>query len=89
MAAPKPAPWWGRLDSQLTAVRVRVGEPRVFIAATRAGVARAIVCDPGAWTVERLLAGHTVRCLASDPLNAGVVYAGTQGEGVLRSNDWV
>lgn len=59
---------------------------RLFLAATGDGLARAKLAA-GAWSVERLLAGRDVRCLAADPLQAGRLYAGTQGEGVLRSDD--
>jgi photosystem II stability/assembly factor-like uncharacterized protein len=60
---------------------------KVFLATTGSGLARATSDGNGAWSVETLLQGHDVRALAADPLNAGVVYAGTQGEGVLRSDD--
>jgi photosystem II stability/assembly factor-like uncharacterized protein len=59
---------------------------RTFITTTRGGVARAAE-NGGAWTVERLLSEEDVRCLAADPLDEHVVYAGTQGNGVLRSDD--
>lgn len=58
---------------------------RVFIATTGNGLARAERGANGAWSVEFLLADRDVRCLAADPLNSQIVYAGTQGEGVLRS----
>lgn len=48
---------------------------------------RAVRSPGGRWTVERSLPGRDVRCLASDPRRPSVVYAGTQGEGVLRSDD--
>lgn len=60
---------------------------RVFLATTGSGLARATRDANDVWSVEALLEGHDVRCLAADPLNAGVIYAGTQGEGVLRSDD--
>lgn len=41
----------------------------------------------GQWTVERVLTGQDVRCLAVDPLNPDLVYAGTQGQGVFCSAD--
>ncbi|HSK15063.1 MAG TPA: hypothetical protein VK915_02750 [Gaiellaceae bacterium] len=59
---------------------------QLFLAATGSGLARA-ARSGDAWVVEDLLAGRDVRCLAADPLGAGTVYAGTQGEGVLRSDD--
>jgi hypothetical protein len=60
---------------------------RVFIATTGNGLARASRDAGGQWGVESLLLGSDVRCLAVDPLNSERVYAGTQGQGVLRSDD--
>lgn len=59
----------------------------VFIATTGNGLARASRSPDNEWSVESLIADHDVRCLASDPLDQRVVYAGTQGSGVLRSED--
>jgi len=39
------------------------------------------------WSVEHLQPDEDARRLAADPLHPGVVYAGTQGRGVLRSDD--
>src|SRR6266568_1224786 len=58
-----------------------------FISTTGRGIARAALNADSAWSVEHLLAELDVRCLAVDPLNHAVVYAGTQGGGVLRSDD--
>jgi hypothetical protein len=41
----------------------------------------------GSWSVEFLLEDKDPRCLAVDPLNPAVIYAVTQGHGVLRSDD--
>ncbi len=67
---------------------------RTFIATTGSGLARATLSPghppPGAedaWSVEFLLADQDVRCLAADRQPSQVVYAGTQGNGVLRSED--
>ncbi len=60
---------------------------QVFISTTGNGLARASLSGSGQFEVETLLAGRSVRCLATDPLNGGRVYAGTQGRGVLRSDD--
>ncbi len=57
-----------------------------FLAITGADVARAAFVD-GGWTVHHMLAGQPVACLAADPFRPVVVYAGTRGEGVLRSDD--
>ncbi len=58
-----------------------------FIATTGNGIVRASRAPDGGWSVEFLLADQNVRCLAVDPLNPNVVYAGTQGNGILRSKD--
>ena len=60
---------------------------KTFLATTGNGLARATSNTNGNWQVEFLLEDQDVRCLASDPLSPGVVYAGTQGNGVLRSSD--
>ncbi|MGH2521458.1 MAG: WD40/YVTN/BNR-like repeat-containing protein [Anaerolineales bacterium] len=60
---------------------------KTFLATTGAGLARASRDAEGNWSVEFLLAEQDVRCLAADPLSQHVVYAGTQGGGVLRSDD--
>ena len=59
----------------------------VFIATTGEGLARAVRQRNNEWSVELLLKNEDVRCLASDPSNPDVVYAGTQGKEVLRSDD--
>lgn len=58
-----------------------------FIATTGDGLTRATRAPGGDWAVTDLLPGEDVRCLAADPLNAGVVYAGLAAGGVLRSDD--
>ncbi len=60
--------------------------PKVFLATTALGLARAAIAD-GAWSVSRVLPDQQVTCLAADPLRPNVIYAGTQGDGVLRSDD--
>jgi hypothetical protein len=57
------------------------------LATTGSGVGRAECREDGQWSVEDLLEGTDVRCIASDPGNPMRVFAGTQGEGVLRSDD--
>ena len=59
----------------------------IFLATTGRGLARAGRNPDSNWSVEFLLSEHDVRCLAADPHNQNVVYAGTQGQGVLRSGD--
>lgn len=65
-------------------------EPNVslFLAATAHHVTRAMRGAQNEWSVLRPLGNHDVRCLAADPLNPSIVYAGTQGQGVLRSTDY-
>ncbi|MEK7326927.1 MAG: hypothetical protein AAB217_16915 [Chloroflexota bacterium] len=59
---------------------------RTFLATNSHGLARAF-CVNEAWRVEHLLSDQSLLCLAADPLNANVAYAGTRGNGVLRSTD--
>jgi len=58
-----------------------------FIAPNGNGLSLAQHQPDGSWSVEFLLGDKDVRCLAVDPLDTNVVYAGTQGLGVLRSDD--
>ncbi len=60
---------------------------RIFIAATGNGIARAEKTAQGNWSVDSLMPDQKVLCLAADPLNSSVVYAGTRGGGILRSDD--
>ena len=59
----------------------------VFIATTGSGLRRAVLSPHNEWSVESMIVDQDVRCLASDPLHRQLIYAGTQGEGVLRSDD--
>ncbi len=61
--------------------------PRIFLATTGQGLARATYNATGEWSVESLLSDQDIRCLTSAPHNPNVVYAGTQGNGVLSSRD--
>ena len=60
---------------------------RTFLAMTSHGLARAAKIANDEWYVEYPLPDQDVRCLAADMLNRDVIYAGTQGNGVLRSNN--
>ncbi len=60
---------------------------KTFLTTTGHGLAHASRGKNDAWSVELLLTEQDVRCLATDPLNPNVLYAGTQGNGVLRSHD--
>lgn len=57
----------------------------VVLAATANGVAR--TSRGSGWTVESVLSGLQVHCLAADPLVPNVVYAGTHEGDILRSRD--
>jgi hypothetical protein len=58
---------------------------KTFIAITGSGVERAN-CVNGKWQVEPLL-DASVCALAVDPGDSAIVYAGTDGQGLLRSAD--
>jgi photosystem II stability/assembly factor-like uncharacterized protein len=58
-----------------------------FLATTGHGLARATAGQGDEWQVELMLTEQDVRCLAADPWHPEIIYAGTQGHGVLRSND--
>ena len=59
---------------------------RLLLAATGQGLARAAQVE-GRWAVAHLLPDQAVTCLSAAALHPGVVYAGTQGGGVWRSDD--
>lgn len=50
---------------------------KLFLATTGNGIAPALPYGDGEWSIELPLTEQDVRCLASDPLNADVIYAGT------------
>lgn len=60
---------------------------RVFLATNGSRLARAENDASGGWNVDFLLDGTPVSCLAMDPCNPNVAYAGTRGNGVLRTDD--
>jgi hypothetical protein len=60
----------------------------IFLATTGDGIARAADGGDDEWSVEHVLEGEDVQCLAADPLTSGVVYAETDRRGVLRSDDY-
>jgi len=60
---------------------------KTFLATAGRGLARATCRRGDEWTLEALLPDQQVCCLAADPLNPAVIYAGTQGNGVLGSHD--
>lgn len=59
----------------------------LFLATNSRGLTRAEGDEQHGWQVSTLLPGQRINCLAANPLNPEVVYAGTQGDGVLRSDD--
>lgn len=60
---------------------------RILLASTWDNVARAERKADGQWTVDYILEDRAVRCMAVDPCSPATVYAGTDGQGVLRSDD--
>jgi hypothetical protein len=56
----------------------------VFLATGPSGLARAELAQG---SVEHVAAGFDVRCIGADPQAAQNVYAGTQGDGVLCSDN--
>jgi hypothetical protein len=60
---------------------------KTFLATSSRGLARATFDAEGVWSVEALLEDQKLNSLATPPQNVGVIYAGTQGNGVLRSDD--
>lgn len=59
-----------------------------ILVTTGNSIARAEMNGSGEWSVSAPLPDPDVRCLAGDPLDKRVIYAGTQGDGVLCSNDF-
>jgi hypothetical protein len=59
----------------------------IFLAVTHSGLARAKEQENGRWSVETLLDGQKLRCLAADPLNPDIVYTAADSQGVLRSDN--
>ena len=60
---------------------------KVFLSTNGDGISRAERIDDTGWRLENLLDGQEVTCLTVDPLQAGAIYAGTRGQGVLHSTD--
>lgn len=60
---------------------------RTLLATTSDGIVRAARSGDGRWAASKVLTGYDVRSLGVDPLNASVVYAGTQGSSAFRSDD--
>jgi hypothetical protein len=62
-------------------------EGKILISTTGNGLRRAAIGDNGEWQVISVLEDNDVRCLASDPADPMVVFAGTNGNGIFRSDD--
>jgi hypothetical protein len=62
-------------------------DAKLFLSITGDGLARANCGANGVWQVEYPITGQDLRCLAADPRDAHILYAGTQGQGVLLSKD--
>lgn len=60
---------------------------RVILACYDKGIHRAGELPDGSWRLETLLPELEVTCLAKDPSNPDVLYAGTKDDGVYRSID--
>jgi hypothetical protein len=61
---------------------------QVFLSSNVDRVARAELGEGGIWSVELMLEGQKVSSLSSSRQQPNVVYAGTRGNGVLRSENW-
>ena len=61
---------------------------KVFLGTTWSGLVRAEQDPYGGWSRTDPLEDIALHCLAADCLQPGVVYAGTQERGVLRSTDY-
>jgi photosystem II stability/assembly factor-like uncharacterized protein len=59
---------------------------RIFLAATGKSLQRAEYID-GTWIVDETLEGIKINCLICDPQQSQKVYAGTQRNGILVSDD--
>lgn len=59
----------------------------MLLATTAPGIARAARAADGTWHVQRQLPDQQVTCLAIDPADRSVLWAGTREDGVLRSAD--
>jgi photosystem II stability/assembly factor-like uncharacterized protein len=59
---------------------------RIFVAATGKRLARAEIIEDS-WQVHESLEGMQINCLVSDPLQPQRMYAGTQRDGILVSDD--
>jgi hypothetical protein len=61
---------------------------RILITSHWRGNQRAVEMTTGQWELEPILPDQDVRCLEANQCRPGNLYAGTQGNGVLRSDDY-
>ena len=59
----------------------------VFMATMGNGFARAEQRPDGAWIVDHFLEDRYVHCIAKDPVNSSILYAGIHNQGVWCSTD--
>jgi hypothetical protein len=64
-----------------------MADGRIFLSTPGSGISRAVCSPDGVWQVETLLPGLRVSCLATRPRDHAPLYAGTYGNGVLKSDD--
>lgn len=60
---------------------------RTFISVTGNDLVRAAQKNNGEWSVETLLSDKGVNCLTRDPDNPDIIFAGTQKQGIWRSDN--
>ena len=60
---------------------------RILMTGSGAGITRAVESEADQWNLEHSLQALHVTCLASDPTDSRVVYAGTREKGIWRSQD--
>lgn len=60
---------------------------RIMMTCSNEGISRAVEKTIEKWDVENVLTEPRVTCLATDPMNSNIVYAGTRESGVWRSED--
>jgi photosystem II stability/assembly factor-like uncharacterized protein len=61
---------------------------QVFLSTNVTRVARAELGADGVWSVKLMLEGQKVSSLAANRRQTNIVYAGTRGNGVLKSEDY-
>ncbi|UCG23891.1 MAG: hypothetical protein JSW55_17430 [Chloroflexota bacterium] len=62
-------------------------DEKVFVSVDGRNLNRASRAQDGSWSVETYLGDQKACCLAADPSKKDVIYVGTNGNGVFRSED--